>query len=153
MIACRLLEERDRAALQALGRAHAAETSPHLTFDPARCDSLIDRALRNGNPGIFVAEDGDEVIGYLVAVREAYAACSGVYVEQQLLFVRPDKRGTRAAAKLFAGFIRWAELQQAEEVFASIWGRPAGARWIRGFGFEPAGLQMRRRKVATDHVE
>ena len=145
MIHCRLLVEADRERVVELARQHQQESAPHLTFDLDRMRATIDRALYKPNLIIFVAEYQEEVIGYLAAVKEPYAACSGFYIEQQLFYVEPRKRGSRAAAKLFAGFVRWAELQQAEEIFASIWGRQGGDRWIRRFGFEPAGQQMRRR--------
>lgn len=146
MIHCRLIAEGDRDRVSELAHQHQQESAPHLTFDPGRIHATINRALRPASPlTIFVAEEDDEVIGYLAAVKEAYAACSGFYIEQQLFYVEPRKRGSRAAAKLFAGFVRWAELQQAEETFANIWDRKGGARWLKRFGFELAGQQMRRR--------
>jgi GNAT superfamily N-acetyltransferase len=145
MIHCRLLVEADRERIVELARQHQQESAPHLKFDLDRMAATIDRALAGRNLTIFVAEEDDTVIGYLAAVKAPYAACSGYYAEQQLFYVEPRKRGSRAAAKLFAGFVRWAELQQAEEIFASIWRRKGGDRWIRRFGFEPAGQQMRRR--------
>jgi hypothetical protein len=33
-----------------------------------------------------------------------------------IFYVRPDKRGTRAAAKLFAGFTLWAERLKPEKI-------------------------------------
>lgn len=146
MIHCRLFAEGDRAQVVELARQHQAESAPHLKFDPDRMHATVNRALADkSNLIVFVAEYKEEVIGYLAAVKAPYAACSGFYVEQQLFYVTPRKRGSRAAAKLFAGFVRWAELQQAEETFANIWDRKGGARWLKRFGFEPAGQQMRRR--------
>lgn len=145
MIFCRLIAERDRERVTELAHQHQMETGSHLKFDPDRMTATINRALAGANLTIFVAEEDDEVIGYLAAVKAPYAACAGFYIEQQLFYVEPRKRGSRAAAKLFAGFVRWAELQQAEEIFASIWGRKSGARWLRRFGFDSAGQQMRRR--------
>lgn len=145
MIHCRLIRAADRERVTELARQHQVEAAPHLKFDPDRMRATINRALLRANLTIFVAEEEDTVIGYLAAVREPYAACSGTYVEQQLFFVTSRKRGSRAAAKLFTGFVRWAELQQAEEIFANIWDRKGGARWLKRFGFELAGQQMRRR--------
>ena len=145
MIHCRLIAESDREQVVELAHQHQVESAPHLQFDPARANFQVTAALRQANTTIFVAEEDDQVIGYLLAVRVDYAACAGFYVEQQLFYVRPDKRGSRAAAKLFAGFVRWAEFQRAEEIFANIWGRKGGARWVQRFGFESAGQQMRRR--------
>lgn len=145
MIFCRLATEADRAAIVELAHQHQMEAAPHLAFDLDRMHATINRALAKANLTIFVAEEDDAVIGYLAAVKAPYAACAGFYIEQQLFYVEPRKRGSRAAAKLFAGFVRWAEFQQAEEIFAGIWGRKAGARWLRRFGFDSAGQQMRRR--------
>lgn len=138
----------DQVAILVMGQTMVAELRPNLTFDLVRAMQTVDRALRAGT--IFVVEEAYEVVGFLIAARIDYAACSGFYVEQQLFYVRPDKRGTRAAAVLFAGFVRWAESQRPEEVFAGIgWGRrsAAAARWIGRFGFEPAGQQIMRRQV------
>jgi hypothetical protein len=145
MIHCRLAAEADRAVIVELAHQHQMESAPHLKFDLDRIDATINRAFGGANLTIFVAEEDDVVIGYLAAVKAPYAACAGFYIEQQLFYVEPRKRGSRAAAKLFAGFVRWAEFQQAEEIFAGIWGRKSGARWLRRFGFDSAGQQMRRR--------
>jgi GNAT superfamily N-acetyltransferase len=147
VIHCRLIAAGDRERVIELARQHQRESAPHLVFDLDRMHATVNRAMAmaKANLTIFVAEEDDAVIGYLAAVKAPYAACSGYYAEQQLFYVEPRKRGSRAAAKLFAGFVRWAELQQVEEIFASIWGRRGGDRWIRRFGFEPAGQQMRRR--------
>jgi GNAT superfamily N-acetyltransferase len=153
MIHCRLFAEGDRERVIELARQQAAELVPWLTFDLARINATLDRAVLSGpNFTLFVAEDADGVIGYLGAALVPYAAFSGIYAEQQLFFVTPRKRGSRAAAKLFAGFVRWAEFHRAEEIFAGIgWGdrTVAAARWMRRFGFEPAGQQIMRRRVGS----
>lgn len=145
MIHCRLATENDRQAIIELAHQHQVESVPHLKFDRARANATVSRALAGANLTIFVAEHDDVVIGYLAAVKAPYAACAGFYIEAQLFYVEPRKRGSRAAAKLFAGFVRWAEFQQAEEIDAGIWGRKSGARWLQRFGFDSAGQQMRRR--------
>lgn len=150
MIHCRLFAEGDRERVIDLARQHGAELVPWLCFDLSRVNATLDRALTSPVFTLFVAEDDDGVIGYLGAAKVHYAAFSGFYIEQQLFYIEPRKRGSRAAVKLFAGFVRWAELQQAEEIFASIgWGRRSAAavRWIRRFGFDPAGQQMMRRRI------
>lgn len=151
MIFCRLAAETDRAAIFELARMHPAEVTPWLTFDTARCNATISRGL-SPSPylTIFVAEDDEGLVGYLVASRTDYAACAGFYLTSDLFYVRPDKRGTRAAAKLFAGFVRWAERLKPEEIFAGAsWGRrsAAAARWLQRFGFEPAGQHLMRRRI------
>lgn len=147
---CRPACAADRADVLALGRAMVAELRPSLTYDGTRAEANFNRALARGNPHVMVVEDAGRIVGFMVAAALEYAACSGFYIEQQLFYVRPDKRGSRAAAVLFAGFIRWAESIKPEEVFAGVaWGRrsAAAARWLGRFGFEPAGQQIMRRQM------
>lgn len=151
MIFCRLALESDRAAIIELARLHPVEVTPWLTFDADRCNATISRGLApDPYLTIFVAEDEDGLVGYLVASRTDYAACAGFYLNLDLFYVEPRKRGSRAAAKLFAGFVRWAERLKPEEIYVGAsWGRrsAAAARWFQRFGFESAGQQLMRRRV------
>lgn len=147
--------ESDRQALLALGRQLTAEKTPHLVFDEARANRAVDNHLACRNIAFFVVEEGEEVIGFLGALLNDYMAHAGFSVAQELFYVRPDKRGTRAAASLFAEFNRWADSLGPEEVFAGIatGHRPAvAARWMRRFGFEPVGPSMRRLVNGKAHV-
>ena len=147
----RLLDEADRPAMLELARAMQVEQAPDLTFDEGRFNATLDRSLATANPVIFVAEDAGEVLGFLVASAVNYAACAGFYLEHQLFYVRPDKRGGRAAAKLLTEANWWADRIKPTDVFASMaWGRrsDAAARWLRRFGFEPARQQLLRRRMS-----
>lgn len=143
----RLAAESDRAALIALGRQLSTEKGSHLVFDETRANATIDRHFSDPVVTFFVVEDDGEVVGFLMALRLEYAAHAGFFVAQELFYVRPDKRGTRAAASLFSAFNAWADSLHPEEVFAGIatGHRPdVAARWMRRFGFEPVGPSMRR---------
>jgi GNAT superfamily N-acetyltransferase len=147
----RFLAEADRAQLHELGRAMVAEVSPHLVFDAQRTDTAIDRALDGtGQCVIVLAGDAGEVFGFIAAQITDYSTCAGFFVAQTLFYIRPETRGTRAAAGLFAAFVLWAESLHPEEVFAGITAgsrSDAAARWIRRFGFEPVGQHTMRRRV------
>jgi len=149
MLVRRALEQ-DRAAIKSLGAAMVLELTPHLTFDETAFNTSYDRALAKLNPIVFVADEDGDIVGFLAVGAHDYVACAGFYLQQELFYVRPDKRGSRAAASLFAGFLRWAQRLQPEEIFAGIgWGRrsAAAARWLKRFGFEPAGQQVMRRRM------
>lgn len=151
----RLALETDRAALIALGRQLSAEKTPHLRFDQARADAAIDRHFVDPAVTFFVADEAGEVVGFLMALRVDYVAHAGFFIGQELFYVRPDKRGTRAAASLFAAFNAWADRLNPEEVFAGIatGHRPeSAARWMRRFGFQPVGPSMRRLAGDSQHV-
>lgn len=150
MLDVRLAREDDRAALAAMGQATHDELFPHLAYAPARIQSLIDRHLQDDWPVIMVVTEDDTPIGFFVAVKGDYFSCDGFFISQGVFYVRPDKRGTRAAATLFRRFVRWAESFNPEEIYAGI-GRgrrsEVAARFLRGFGFEPSGQVIMRRVV------
>lgn len=150
MIHVRLAEERDRPALHVMARAFVAEARPNLTYDASRANRTFDNHLRDIGVTFLVAEDADELTGFLVISRIEYAACAGFCLQQELFYVRPDKRGSRAAASMFAVLIQWAEETHAEEVYAGIatgHRSEAAARWLRRFGFESAGQHTMRRQM------
>jgi len=144
----RLIFERDRAAVIELARQMTELYRPDLTFDPVRADALVTASIKQAHPTIFVADDDGDIVGGLAAYIVDYPTAAGFFVSQELFYVRPDKRGTRAAALLFAEFNRWADRLDPEEVFAgtATGHRPeVAARWMRRFGFETLGAHMRRR--------
>lgn len=147
---CRLALESDLPALLELSHMQQVETLPHLDYDAEIATQTFRAYMDTANPTFLVVEDEGVVIGFLMALFHAYAFCRGHFVSQEVIYVRPDKRGTRAAAKLFAGFVRWAERLKPEEIFAGAsWGRrsAAAARWLQRFGFEPAGQHLMRRRI------
>lgn len=151
----RLAVESDRAAVLVLGQMMSLEKAPHLTFDVGRAHASFDRHFFDPGLTLFVAETDGEIVGFLMALRTPYAAHTGFFVHQELFYVRPDKRGTRAAASLFRAFNAWADSLNPEEVFAGVatGHRPeVAARWMRRFGFEPVGPSMRRRVGGRPHV-
>lgn len=139
----RLAAEKDRQAVLELARMQVEETLPHLDFCPVTASLTFDGALRRAEPTIFVAEHRREVIGHLVAFIEEYAFTSGIFTVQEVLYVRPDKRGLRAAAALLDEFRRWSRLLEAREMIYGISnGRKTAAftRFVsRHTGAQPVG--------------
>lgn len=120
MILTRLAMEYDRDAVLDMAAAQVAETLPHLDFERDLASETFDQSINFADPTIFVAEQGGELIGYLMGLMEGYAFTSGVFVVQEVLYVRPDKRGTRAAAALLQEFVRWGETLGARECIFGI---------------------------------
>lgn len=128
MIRTRLAMPRDRQVVVDLARMDVAETLPHLDFDEEITGRTFDNAIAQAHPTIFVAEIDGEVIGFLMGVLETYAFTSGVFVVQEVLYVRPDRRGPRAAVLLLDEFRRWGEAVNARELIYGITnGRKTGA--------------------------
>lgn len=143
----RAAKERDRAELIALGRMLTDEKKPHLKYDAEKVGKGLSRFLAGDNSLWLVCEGEQEIVGFLIAFKMNYLAHAGFFIIQEIFYVRPDNRGTRAAASLFAEFNRWADRQHPEEVFAGTstgLNSKAVARWMRLFGFELVGPSMRR---------
>lgn len=137
----------DREQSLELARMQVEETLPHLDFRPDIAARTFDAAVATGNPTIFVADEDGELIGYLVGLIEGYAFTSGVYCAQEVLYVRPDKRGTRAAACLTKEFIKWGDVVGARELSFGISNKfqpERTARFFEHFGAERVGIYLRK---------
>ena len=120
MILARLALESDRKTLAELGAAHYAEQQPGVAFDMARANRTFDNYLALANPTIIVAERDREVVGFLVATVHDYAAKDGHFTRQEVIYVRPNMRGTRSAAKLIEYFYSWSDKIGASEYFSCL---------------------------------
>lgn len=115
MITTRLIMPRDLNDVLSLAEMQVEETLPHLDFRRDLAEDTFWRSVTKGHPTGFVAEQDGEVIGYLMARLDEYSFASGVFVSQEVIYVRPDKRGTRAAVHLIKEFMRWGEIVGAQE--------------------------------------
>ncbi len=117
----RLAMPYDRERVLDLAQMQVAETLPHLDFERSIAGDTFDQGIATASPTVFVAEgEGREVIGFLMAVIEGYAFTTGHFVVQEVIYVHPDKRGTRAAAALFKFFIEWAKAIGAREAIMGV---------------------------------
>lgn len=144
---CRLAMPQDEDAIVRLTLQDIAETLPHHTVIEARVRETFNRSINHADPTIFVVEDKGEVVAFLLAIMNGYAFTDGVYTCQEVFYVRPDKRGTRAAALLMGEFLRWSQIVGAKEV---IGGNSNGLysertrRFLERFGFQMAGYSMKK---------
>jgi GNAT superfamily N-acetyltransferase len=143
----RLALEKDKPALHAIGRLMNAEVSRNREYDEERANATFEKYMNGANPTIFVAEHKHQIVGILVAYIIDYAFNAGFYVAQEVLYVRPDMRGTRAAARLVIQFNEWADSLNPSEIHMGIatgYHVDASARFIERFGFTRAGHYFRR---------
>lgn len=142
----RLALERDTEAIVEMARINMA-TRPTLTFDEDRCRKTIRSYLDNASPTIFVAESKGEVVGMLVCDFYEHRAARGLFAVQEVLFVLPEKRGTRAAAMLMRELLIWARTIGANEIVGgndNEFNSERTARFLSRFGFKAVGYAMRR---------
>lgn len=145
----RLAIEEDVDAVVELARMQVNETLPHHApyFDPECVRETFEQYLASANPTIVVVEDQRAVVAFLQIDVYTYSFRRGFFTGQEVIYVRPDKRGTRAAAHLKQFYVDWADRLGAIENFMGVAnGRKveAFARAARKHGFETVGVQLRR---------
>lgn len=147
MIRVRLALAEDEDAIVAMARTNMEQTRSSLTFNEVRCRQTVRNYLAFANPTIFVADADGDVIGFLACNFYEYHAADGLYTAQEVLFVRPDKRGTRAAALLMKELIAWSTTLGALEIVGgndNEFNSERTARFLEHFGFKRVGFSMRR---------
>lgn len=143
----RLALERDTEALVEMARHNMESTRPTLEFDEDRCRKTIRSYLDRASPTIYVAESNGEVVGMLVCDFYEHRAARGLFAVQEVLYVKPGKRGTRAAALLVHQLLIWAETIGANEIVGgndNEFNSERTARFLSRFGFKAVGYAMRR---------
>lgn len=147
----RLGLEYEVEVFEPMARAAVAESVPYVTYNPDRVRATYRRYLETANPTFFFVEDRREVIGFLQASMADYQFADGFYTTQQVLWVRPDKRGTRAAALLMDEFTRWSDRLGAVENTGgndNDLTSDRTARFLSRFGFQRVGYFVRRMRGA-----
>lgn len=148
MIFARLATPEDKDAVLSLAQMQVEETLPHLDFRRDIAEKTYDQGMIHAHPTFFVAEDNREVTGYLMATLESYAFTSGIYVSQEVLYVRPDKRGTRAAVHLIKEFEGWGHIVGAREWMFGVSNGFQPERTTRLFekltGAKPVGFFLKK---------
>lgn len=131
-----------------MGRMNMEQTRASLPYSEARLRQTIMDYLEHASPTIFVVEDRDgAVVGMLFCDFFEYPAADGLFTVQQVLYVRPEKRGTRAAALLMKELIAWSEKLGALEIIGgndNEFNSDRTAKFLEHFGFKRVGYSMRR---------
>jgi len=144
----RLALPTDEDAYVELGRIAHAESYPEKPYREHKVRAIFSRYLTQAHPTIFVVEDKGELIALQNCTISEFPSADGLYTTQEILFVTPAKRGTRAAALLLREFTRWSdEIVGAEESTGGIDNAltpERTARFLQRFGFEEVGFFMRR---------
>lgn len=144
----RLLMPYDVPEIVELSRMNCDISTPHLEFSPEKVEETCAAAIATASPTMFVVEENREVIALLVATINEYRHASGIFTTQEVLFVRPDRQGSRAAVLLTKELIRWSEMLGAIEITGgndNDFKSERTARFLAHFGFEQVGFFMRRK--------
>lgn len=135
--------ETDIQAMMALGRVlHGESRYRDLPLDDARMHEIGRRGLANGNPGLLMAERGDQLVGMAIVMLGEYYFSPARTATVQLLYVHPKARGGPAAVKLLRALRRWAEKNSAHDLHVNVTTGIEAARtdkFLRKMGFRQTG--------------
>lgn len=127
---------------------HNAETVPHRTFNETRTRATFADYLRTAFPVFFIAEASTgETCGMLVASATPHRAFDGLYTSQEVLYVKPAWRGSRAAVYLMREMDRWSRILGATEIIGGADNEAdteRTARFLARLGFKRVGIAMRK---------
>lgn len=144
----RLATREDEDAVIAMGTANASETMPDEPIDEAYMRERFRQYLATSFPTAFVVEDKGRLIGLLVADTGDYDHRTGFFVLQRVMYVSPDKRGTRAAVLLAKTLVDWATRMGAVEIVGgndNDFHSEQTAKFLERFGFRRVGFMMSKR--------
>jgi L-amino acid N-acyltransferase YncA len=128
-----------------MARTNAALTKNGHIFSADRVREVFASYLSDAHPTIFVAEDRREIVGFLSAEIGLYDFTDGIFTIQKVLFVKPEKRGSRASVLLMKHLDRWSRQLGAKEI---VGGNDNGfqsdrtARFLEHLGFVNVGYAM-----------
>lgn len=135
--------------------AHLAhhESLPHVPYSEAKVRETFGRYLATAHPTItVVVGNDDQLLGFASQTISDYPSGTGIYSTIEVTYVRPERRGSRAAALLLRWFADWSDQLGALE---STGGNDNAlhsertAKLLSRFGFETVGFFMRRKGAAS----
>lgn len=147
----RLALPSDEDSFVVLAKAAHEESLPHVAYSEAKVRATFQRYLVTAHPTITVVAAGDDLVAFASQTISEYPSGDGIYTTLEVSFVRPDKRGSRAAALLLRWFAEWSDQLGALE---STGGNDNSlhsertSKFLSRFGFEPVGIFMRRKGAA-----
>lgn len=142
----RLAVRSDFDAIVEMARENAT-TVPHLVFNEERVRHTLEGYLADASSTFWVVDHRRDILGFLQAHWKAYDAFDGHFTVQQVLYVRPDKRGTRASVLLMKQLVAWSEMLGAKEIIGgndNEFNSERTAKFLEHFGFKRVGFAMRR---------
>lgn len=154
MISIRPAEGSDASELVALAAAIGGEPGGWLltteAWRPVSDERRYLKAVRrHADAAVFVALDGDRIVGRLSLARDPHPASA--HVADLGMMVAASHRRRGIGRKLLDAAVAWARVVNVEKLELHVfpWNEPA-IRLYEDFGFEPEGL--RRRHYVRDGV-
>lgn len=143
----RLALRSDTDAIVEMARINASHIRRPHTFVADKVRGVVDDYIATANPTLWVCEERRECVGFAKGVISEYDYCDGIYTTLQVIFVRPEKRGSRAALLLLREFLAWSDRLGAVENTAGSdneFQTERTARFLGKFGFRRVGTVLSR---------
>lgn len=125
-----------------LGAAmHAEGEFSSYTFNAEKTLNTIAGWDNGGDRALFIADNDGEVIGMMAAVLTDSIFSDDLCAMEHILYVRSDKRGSRAAYLLVKAFVQWAHDSNAKHIRAGVSMGSGGSahRLYEHFGMKHVG--------------
>ena len=133
----------DIEAMKAMGQTlHDESIYKTLPLDDGRMQEIGDKGLKEGNPGLLIAEKNGEAVGMAIVVLGEYYFAPVRSATVQLFYVIPEARGTWAAIKLLRALRQWAKRNEAQDLHINVTTAIDTARtdrFLRTMGFKQTG--------------
>jgi hypothetical protein len=145
----RLALDTDEDAVVELTRMNVAETMSHHAeiFDDRRVREVFRNYLLRASPTVYVVEERRQVIAFGKFTLSQFDYAYSLFTTLDVIYVRPDKRGTRAAVLLAKEFDRWSDRLGAIESTGgndNDFKSERTASFLEHFGWQRVGFFMRR---------
>ncbi|QDP64085.1 MAG: putative glucosamine 6-phosphate N-acetyltransferase [Prokaryotic dsDNA virus sp.] len=148
----RLALEDEVETIVELTRRNVEETKPGEPFDADRVRQVFFRYIDGAHTTVWVVEDKRQIIGFGHAGFSPYDYRAGFFAVQKVIYVVPEKRGTRAAVLLAKEQIAWATRLGADRLIGgndNSFNTDRTTKFLEHFGFERVGSAMVKRLTGT----
>lgn len=143
----RLALESEIEEVGSMLKANMEETRPDLPFVQSKFEASYYSYINHASPTVFVIEDKGEIVGLAAADILEYRAADGIFTTQEVLYVKPENRGSRAAVLLMKHLIEWSKMLGAKEIVGgndNDFNSERTAKFLEHFKFKRVGFSMRR---------
>jgi GNAT superfamily N-acetyltransferase len=140
----RIAMRKDAETIEAMMRAAHQESPIYraMPIDDRRLSGYIASVIRSKDHAVFLYESAAGIDGLYIGMLVQQFFTLEVTAMDILFYVRPERRGTRAAVQLWRAFRRWAEARGAKAIQVGTMteidpGRTA--KFYRGMGLREIG--------------
>lgn len=142
----RLALENEVEDIVEMARHNCETTCAGEAYSAEKVRETFQRYLDTAESTFFVVEHERKIIGFLQAYMLSYDYREGLYTVQKVLYVTPEKRGSRAAMLLMKHLIEWSRQIGADRIEGgndNSFRSEQTASFLRHFGFQKVGYAMR----------